>query len=70
MKPKVGKRAKGKKFVSIKSSLRIAPILEAGATKAGRGARRKTLRKSRLTSHAIINRTAYSPRESHDTKDS
>ena len=63
MKPKAGKCAKGKKIVSIKSSLRAAPILEVGATKAGRGARRKTLRKSRLTSHAIINRTAYSPRE-------
>ena len=61
MKPKAGKCAKGKKIVSIKSSLRAAPILVGGATKAGRGARRKTLRKSMLPSHAIINRTAYSP---------
>ena len=63
MKSKVGKRAKGKKTVIIKSSLRTAPILEGGATKAGRGARKKTLGRSRLTSHAIINRTAYPPRE-------
>ena len=63
MKPKGGNRARGKKIVSIKSSLKAAPILVGGATKPGRGVRMKTLRKSRLTSHAAINRTPYSPKE-------
>ena len=45
------------------SSLRTAPILGDGANKAAKGARRKTLRRSRLVCHAKINRTAYPPRE-------
>ena len=64
MKPKCEQKAKVKKAVIIKSSLRMAPILVNGGAKAGKGAaRRRMMKGSRLVRHAKSSSTAYPPAE-------
>ena len=63
MKIKGEQKAKNKKTIAIKSSLRAAPILVNTGTRAGKGAARKRRRmmKTKLTRHAAIFSTTYPP---------
>ena len=62
-KPRSGRQTKIKRLAVIRSSLRKAPILDEVRSKAKKGARLKTSRRSTLVSHARISSTIYPPRD-------